>query len=386
MIRQIEAMLFQRRSPVLALVIGLLTVRSAIADPPPVKRSLPMFSSTCEDSWNFLFPFAGRPNGELLYSARVVVDSKAPEGGSVYLLLSLTNVSTKCIFFPGGPRDLPGVFIRDGFGHVLELTDEGEQRYWASVTAGGSVCCPIVPPGYSGGTVIPLKAYYDLSKPGKYTVLASQQCGAKDKKPIAGSCVVVSSAATFSIGRAPQKSDRKASGVSQSSAISKANLENRTLESKAAEWDELVRRSGQSIHHCALDVVVSPTETEATTLIVSLRRIELWDPIDNFPPDTGIYPSDYKVLVRDPSGRSIQARLDAETQFSMQHRPAIRMEPLSPASGIGAVIPLAKWFDMKKPGDYSVLVALPSRKDKSCTWVAEPITIRVEAKPAVPKT
>ena len=45
--------------------------------------------------------------------------------------------------------------------------------------------------------------------------------------------------------------------------------------------------------------------------------------------------------------------------------------------GVGAIIPVTDWFDMKKPGQYSVLVSLPSPDGKGPPWVAEPVVVSV---------
>ena len=130
---------------------------------------------------------------------------------------------------------------------------------------------------------------------------------------------------------------------------------------------------------CVLDALVSPTETDLITLIVSLRRVEIGDTRYDFHPDGGVFPTDYKVLVRDSRGKAVPLSPDADTQYSTQHRPFVRMEPLPPGAGIGTLIPLGKLFKMQKPGEYSVLVALSSPGDTWRKWVAEPIKVRVQS-------
>ncbi len=53
---------------------------------------------------------------------------------------------------------------------------------------------------------------------------------------------------------------------------------------------------------------------------------------------------------------------------------------------MGVVIPLKKYFDMAKPGEYWVLVSLPSGAAKGPSeWVAAPIKPRVGQEPSSPK-
>ncbi len=62
-------------------------------------------------------------------------------------------------------------------------------------------------------------------------------------------------------------------------------------------------------------------------------------------------------------------------------------------SAIGAIIPLTKWFDMKRPGDYTVVVTLQAPDEqyhraenghwvpeRGPFWVAEPIKVHVPFK------
>jgi hypothetical protein len=45
--------------------------------------------------------------------------------------------------------------------------------------------------------------------------------------------------------------------------------------------------------------------------------------------------------------------------------------------GTGALLPVAELFDMREPGEYSVLVWLPSADGRGPPMVAEPVRITV---------
>ena len=58
---------------------------------------------------------------------------------------------------------------------------------------------------------------------------------------------------------------------------------------------------------------------------------------------------------------------------------------LVPGDAMGAMVPLRNLSNLNEPGEYSVLVSLPTHFEGEPDWVAEPIKVRVEPRPSEPK-
>jgi hypothetical protein len=119
--------------------------------------------------------------------------------------------------------------------------------------------------------------------------------------------------------------------------------------------------------------------------------------------DAGRQASDYRVFVLDPDGKPLP--LTAFGKADIAAPEPEYGERLRKYCSIGAVIPLTRWFDMNKPGDYTVLVTLKALGEKyhfvkagdgkhylkaangewvhdpGPLWVAKPIKVRVPATP-----
>ena len=140
------------------------------------------------------------------------------------------------------------------------------------------------------------------------------------------------------------------------------------------DWARSAADAGKPHRDCCLDAFPCTAKEGGPKVVASSVCVERpWGYI-RLP---GTDAADYKILVYDASGI-----------------PAPRLRPAGPPSGkltgtgrdggligigdaIGAVIPLTEWFDMKKPGRYSVLVSPPSPGSNDPPWVAEPITVTV---------
>ena len=292
-----------------------------------------------------------------------------------YLLLSTTNVSTSMATYTpdGAGEDLPSVLILKKDGARLRLTPEGRKRYLDSSLSAGSICSAFIPPGWAAGKVLRLTDFYGLSASDRYTIMACRPDFSTLPTPPGSPNVMVSNTVVFDNRRLGANSG--ASNAAQAVAGEHAKPQPKD------EWDRFAKLAGNPIERCVLYAMVSPTAHNGSTLIVSLRRVEIGDDRYHFRLDSGYYQTDYRVLVRGPHGNNLPVIHDADFQNSLDHRRVASLEPLVPASAVGTWIPLAKWFDMKEPGEYSVLVVLPDRNDKSRAWVAEPIKVRVGAKP-----
>jgi hypothetical protein len=211
-----------------------------------------------------------------------------------------------------------------------------------------------------------LNSYYDLTKRGKYALLASLDCppetAAEKARPYVASNIVsldtreerAEDVATKSVPSFVLKSDR--SPISQ------------------GDWNRAIAVAGRLVDHCILDAMVSPIDSGDVTLIVSLRCLDVRA---YYSPDCGAYPADYQVFVRDSQGNMIPRNPKAYRESVDSRPPYIRYDSsLSPGAAVGTAIPLAKWFDISKPGEYAALVVLRSR-DKSSLWLAPVVKIKV---------
>ena len=138
------------------------------------------------------------------------------------------------------------------------------------------------------------------------------------------------------------------------------------------------------------------------TLAAAMVRLSRWEPgrglwypgetVDGRA-DAGRQRADYRVLVLDPDGKPVGL-----TPFGREDMAAVEPEygnRLKQFEGIGAIIPLAKWFQLKRPGEYTVLATLKAPDETRAAvdihhqrtpagaaalgplWVAKPIKVRV---------
>jgi hypothetical protein len=285
------------------------------------------------------------------------------------LVLSLTNVSARTLSEPSraGPQ-FPDVFVQKEPGIPLKLTAEGIKNYVRSKYAAGSAWEDTIPPGWSGGRVLPLNDFYDLSKPDRYAVMAGYFYG-KPIRPSDKPLDVVSNIVVF---------DNRPAGSAGGAVAPKSGAKlHAASEPQDKEWNEFAKLAGKSMERCALSALMSPTEPEGSALIVSLRRVEIGDDPWSFRFDCGYDMTDYKLVVRGPDGRAIPFTPDDRYRNSLKKRPSTSLEACAPGGGVGTRFPLSKWFNMKEPGEYSVLAILPRKGDPTRAWVAEPIKVRV---------
>jgi hypothetical protein len=206
--------------------------------------------------------------------------------------------------------------------------------------------------------VLSLSEDYDLSAPGKYTVIVVQELGNIGDLLTEPLVLKVEKGAT-------------ATGV-RSAAAAPA-----PVESKDREWSRLAATAGKKAGRFCLEVVPPSVHGGGLYLVASLICMDPKAANHLVLAKTGRDAASYGVLVRDAKGTPL-TRLNSA-------KPAPRDEtfegrngyPMLFGMGVGAIIPVAEWFDMKKPGQYSVLVWLPSPDGKGPPWVAEPVVVTV---------
>jgi hypothetical protein len=176
------------------------------------------------------------------------------------------------------------------------------------------------------------------------------------------------------------------------------------------EWARLLPTSGQLQRGCVLDAMMSPEEPKNLVASLTCLRVSdsasygtAWEPgkgkwvqdeTADGRADVGRQAADYRVFVLDPDGKPVAlTAFGRETIAAGGPEFGCRIEKYA---AIGAIIPLTKWFDMKKPGEYTVLVTLKAPEESrrivssdghspyplnghGPLWVAKPIKVRVPA-------
>ena len=91
-------------------------------------------------------------------------------------------------------------------------------------------------------------------------------------------------------------------------------------------------------------------------------------------------PKKYRILVRGPNGKLLAVNERAREEFVVEEKNRAHACNVGAGYGNGAVIPLAKWYDMTVPGEYTVLAAIHFTRNTNLVCVSNRVTIKV-AKP-----
>ncbi len=338
-----------------------------------------------DEEWPALQRSAGEAKRGVVLSLRQVRDKRAGPS-SVRLLFQVKNISDRSVrvWRSNYTPDL-ALWIQDGAGKQVVMTKDGFEYYEPRGRIGGGAYQELEP-GHTRADIYPLvKKHFVLKVPEVYTIIGAIPDDYVPFGPI--DCVrepkdrLVSKPLTLNLtgGKRTQDSMERRAGDS---------IRPRSANSQSAagkEWTELTRNAGQLLNGCVLEAILSPISPG--NLIVSLCYHDFdrysasrsWEQYITIPM-TGSVVEDYRVFVRDPKG----AVAPMAVQLSdMPHKSdnvgkddkATTCLPFG--SGIGAVIPMKRWISAAKPGEYTILVTLPSREANGPTWVAEPITIQV---------
>jgi hypothetical protein len=147
-------------------------------------------------------------------------------------------------------------------------------------------------------------------------------------------------------------------------------------------WDELMRFAGRAFEGLQLDVDADDpgrAGSGAITLRAHLRsRCPATLLIRKWRGD-----SDYEVLVRDPTGRPVS--MTEKGRHFFDSGTMLDVQGLGPGESIDATLRLDELFEMKTPGEYTILASLPVIGDVDAVLTAAPITIRIGGTPAGPK-
>jgi hypothetical protein len=234
----------------------------------------------------------------------------------------------------------------------------------------GSTLGIVFNPGDVRGSLLRLSDDYDLSAPGKYTVIAMQWFGYTDFASAA-----VARPFVLNVG--------KRTAMQGARGFTLAGTERSPVPAGPTdpEWSRLVAKAGVPAGRFLLEVVPPAIHHGGLYLVVSLICV---DPKagrlgSNYAEAAvGNDAADYRVLVRDAAGNPVQP-LNQAMRAAVNRTPrASRIARLRFGDGVGAVIPIAELSNLKAPGIYSVLVWLPLTERNRLLLVAKPVVIEVE--------
>lgn len=317
------------------------------------------------ERWESLLQKAGKSkNGRILEAW--LQDSN----GDSELVLSLRNIGTRP-YSPGWFGGLftvlrPDVLIRNSKGELVKMTEAGRNTYGShSVGRSGSgIVGAHLDPGHAWGGTLDIHKHFDLSTPGKYTL-------------VGGGCLdtnepLVAEPITLQVGISSElKSEVRRAGKPVANQPPKTAVPGEPTDE---EWSEMVSKAGQSEWGCVLKAMLSPISSDAATLVVSRVRIDYPNKNEEIYSKLGDSPKDYRILVRDSNGKSVPLTEQGRKTLS-EPRDGERMMYTyrEPGDGLGVVLPLRKLFEMTKPGEYSILVIHKTAP----TSVAKPIKVTV---------
>ena len=322
-----------------------------------------------ELQWNKLLRRAGVPNNGLLLTARApagAVDLAKP----INLVLSLQNVSDHRITIAGFRSDLPYAIVRDKQGTIIPFSKEGARRNSSSVLGYylfSKRDVHVLDPGQANGYVLAIETLCVLDSPGEYDVMAVDSGLGCVAKPVSFSVTEIANAPQAVWQRAKFQCEDPSHSFGPKSPTN-------------SDWSQLESEAGKPLEGAVLDAIVSPVNPG--TLVVSIRGSDLEQNDNISAPNSALSAANYWLLVRDSLGRPVPMRangLEPKSNSGTCKSLGARRVTLCRGSAIGAAIRLTQLFDMKRPGEYSVLVALPSSDSAGPVWVAAPVQYRVKA-------
>ncbi len=365
------------RVPYLALtlpVAGALVLLANAGEPTESARSdehnYSVWLSDHDENWKNYMRRAGQPNEGV--AAEAFVTPREPEiGKPVMFVVSYKNLYQRPAghwqLEEGGPEE---VLMQDVSARPVPLGKKARGA-WLGIRVTNTLPDYIlVEPGFAIAEKMPLDEYFDLSKPGRYAVLG---WGAR---PV-----------TFEL----RKPGHKASATTSSFSVYRPGG---SFEEK---WKHAMVAAGQPHDDLLLECVVSPIDRRAVNLVVSLRNVctsgkiapgwacsvsekyacafaSLRDSSPGVDAKVGIRASEYRILVKEVSGKAVALTEDGKKWLNSHRLTTIR--PLRPGEAFGFVFPLDVMFAIKPGHEYSVLVILPGKAAEDPAWIASPVKIR----------
>ncbi len=318
---------------------------------------------------------AGVQQRGLQLQSRVVSEGGLPTGPFT-VILSIQNVASQPIDFLQVRGGEPVVWVRNEIGKLVRRTLEGSELYRPTLELPEFFSwtnCELAP-GEARGFSVPFSEYFELSRPGKYTVIAAALVRARHLDRKLGDAreeiTIVSKPVSFDVRSSAVGVDARESNRRVTKNAEQSNGE----PPSDKEWAAIAAHAGRRIQGCVLEVIDSPLLPEHAELIVSLVCEESED--SRFGERVVRYidknKNEFHLLLRDSrgvpvprtrEGRELRPQTDRERYWKV----------LLPGDAIGAMVPVKKYFDLKETGDYWLSVSLPSHREGQPDWVAMPI-------------
>jgi hypothetical protein len=330
--------------------------------------------------WDDALVNAGKTNSGFLASAYISPPRPA-SGKPILLVLSCRNIGGEPVNAWKTYWALPMILIKDQDGKFVELTQRGKEVWVSGFAMSGALPEEFrLKPGFASSCAISLDRYFELTRPGKYTVLANCRGPAIPK------------AATFELRSNEVPITDELPKQPSSELLSTDNyLQEQSLEKR---WKLAMPAAGHSHNDLMLESVLSPTQSSAVNLVVSLVNTGVSGAVYNdfgkdFPSVydprisehgatvvKGPIASDFQILVRDSAG--VDVPLNKEGAKWVTKNRIDWYEPLRAGEAIGIVFPMRKLFDLIPGKVYTVLVAMPAKSRIGPVWVARPVEIKIK--------
>ena len=298
----------------------------------------------------------------------------APQPGEpVTVVISTKNVGSVPVYahlaeFDSDPCE---IFIHDIAGRLAPLTPLGRKKWVEPYKRSGNDSPKEVriDPGFAVAEKVRVEMYYDLSRPGRYTILAG--------RPI-----------TFEVGRRPMP--KQANGKTENLDITSGLIDEQT--SFQRRWQTASAVAGRVYKDLQLTCFIASEERRGTNLVVSLTNIcrsgavahndgrsysDSYSPEDGIEVPVGTRAADYQLLLRDASDNPVA--MSAEGQAWLRESKLDWDRLLRPGEALGFAFPLDELFALTPGQRYTVIVVLRGKRHDDPPWVAGPITVRVPA-------
>ena len=337
--------------------------------------------------WPKFLARAGRPVCGM--SERVVISrsgsqddalSSPTDARGVDAVLSLRNDSDKWANDSGDifSVDAQGAIVFLGVDRpVFLLRDEAGRTVPPNESVKGMAYheafgCPVpLAPGKSTpGDRFPLGLAFDLRPGAKYTLLVGGNLRSAGKPP----ALIVVRPLTFT---APSP-DPPPAVTPTHAARPASDARDAVRDAPAATtqtWESLARFAGKEFEGLQFEAKASAPAAkpdEAMTLSVALHNcgkepilVKKWKG-----------ESDYEILIRDATGREVPLTEKGKKFFETGDQ--LDTRELKPGEAINATLPLSELFDLKTPGQYTVLASLPVLGDVDAVLTASPIKLEIK--------
>ena len=322
-----------------------------------------------ERMWQSALPLANRACGGIAMGV-VSVPHGPGLGDPVTLIVSIKNLNCRTVTLG---LHMPHLLMRDASGVPVPLTPMARKEWLSFKTQKWSVPEEIeIAPGCAIAAKVPLKRYFEVTRPGRYSALVG--------------CVGWTQF-DFEVGGGTGPSP----GL-QSEVGAKPVVEGDPLGPEFPRGPQ--RRKAAAIpvrphSGLVLEALLSPVDPRKVDFAVSLRNACVSAEVpaemlfsfdasygreDGVPIPTGMRASDYRILVRDVTGAAVPMTDEGRRWLTDQGVNLGR--PLRPGEAVGFVFPIDKMFALRSGQAYTAVALLPGTHAGDPGWAAPRVRFR----------